>query len=116
MRAVSKTSAVLATMAMLAVAVPVYSQSGSDAGGGAQSSGKQSAGDDAIAKQVYDKLNADPIGYYKHVTVRADKGVVTLGGLVWSDEDLNRAKRIAATVPGVTQVVDRMTIERGPRR
>jgi hypothetical protein len=35
---------------------------------------------------------------------------------MWSDEDLKKAKRIAAAVPGVTKVVDRMTIEREPRR
>jgi osmotically-inducible protein OsmY len=116
MRVVSQSRAALAAVATLAVAFPVYSQTGSGAGGGAQSSAKQSAGDDAIAKQVYDKLNADPTGYYKHVTVRADHGVVTLGGIVWSDVDLNKAKRIAASVPGVKNVVDRMTIEQGPRR
>jgi osmotically-inducible protein OsmY len=115
MRVVSKIGAALVAAVALAVAVPVYSQTGSGAGGGAQSS-KQSAGDDAIAKQVYDKLNADPTGYYKHVTVRADHGVVTLGGIVWSDDDLNKAKKIAASVPGVKNVVDRMTIEQGPRR
>jgi osmotically-inducible protein OsmY len=115
MRVVSKSSAALAAAA-LAVAVPVYSQTGLEAGGGAHISAKQSAGDDAIVKQVYDKLNADPTGYYKHVTVRADHGVVTLGGIVWSDDDLNNAKRIAASVPGVKSVVDRMTIEQGPRR
>lgn len=114
MLVVSKSSATLAALATLAVAVPVYSQTGSDAGGGAQSSQNQSPQDAEIARRVYDKLNSDPVNYYKHVTVRAENGVVTLGGIVWSDIALNKAKKLASSVPGVKKVVDQMQLERNP--
>jgi osmotically-inducible protein OsmY len=45
--------------------------------------------------------------------VQADNGVVHLGGYVWNDEDLYEAQRVAGAVPGVTQVVDDMELERG---
>ena len=51
--------------------------------------------------------------YARHITIRADSGVVTLGGYVWSPEDLVQAKDDAQAVPGVTKVVDRMEVDRG---
>jgi len=69
--------------------------------------------DKDTAAQVYSALNADPNIFARHIDVRADNGVVHLGGYVWNDKDLFAAKRIASTVPGVTQVVDDMELERG---
>jgi osmotically-inducible protein OsmY len=89
-------------------------QSESNAGGGAQTASKQSPADNRIARQVYDNLSADKVDYYKHVTVSADHGIVTLGGSVATTEALNKAKKIASGVPGVTKVIDQMTLERPP--
>jgi osmotically-inducible protein OsmY len=95
-------------------ALPVRAQSSSDAGGGAQETSRQSPADKQLAQRVYAQLTADRLDYYKHVTVLADNGVVTLGGSVGTTDALNKAKRIAGGVPGVTKVVDQMTLERAP--
>jgi osmotically-inducible protein OsmY len=95
-------------------ALPVCAQSSSDAGGGAQTSSRQSPADKDLAQRVYAKLNGDQVDYYKHVTVLADNGVITLGGSVGTPEALNKAKAIAGGVPGVTKVVDQMALERAP--
>jgi osmotically-inducible protein OsmY len=69
--------------------------------------------DNETAARVSSALNADPEIYARHIDVRADNGVVHLGGYVWSDGDLFKAQQIAATVSGVTEVVDDMELERG---
>ncbi len=69
--------------------------------------------DKETAERVQSALNADTYIYARHVTVQADKGVVHLGGYVWNDYDLSEVQRVAAAVPGVTQVVDEMELERG---
>jgi osmotically-inducible protein OsmY len=93
---------------------PAMAQSESNSGGGVQSTENQSAADKQLAQRVYDTLNADQVNLYKHVTVSADSGVVTLGGTVATTAALNKAKKIAGSVPGVTKLLDRMTLERAP--
>ncbi len=73
----------------------------------------QRQADKELAAQVASALNADSRIYARHIDVRAEDGVVHLAGYVWNDNDLYEAKRIAATVPGVTDVVDDMELERG---
>ena len=64
----------------------------------AQSDSNQSPADRTTANHVYAALKADPNGYYRHVTVGANKGAVTLSGFVWSAEALSKAKQIASGV------------------
>ncbi len=110
-----KARVALAVLSLAAVfTLPAYSQSMSDAGGGVQTTSKTSPQDKQIAEQVYAQLKADHVDYYKHVTVSAENGVVTLGGTVATTEALNKAKKIARQVPGVTKVSDQMTMERAP--
>ena len=117
MLAISKTWATLAALSLILTFAPsVMAQSDSSAGGGVQTNSKQSAGDKQLAQDVYNKLNSDQVEYYKHVTVSADNGVVTLGGSVGTSAALNKAKKIAGGVPGVTKVVDRMALERAPNQ
>jgi hyperosmotically inducible periplasmic protein len=117
MIAISKTCATLAALSLiLTSATPLMAQSESNAGGGVQTNSKQSPADKQLAQRVYDKLSADQVGYYKHVTVSADNGVVTLGGSIDTTAALNNAKKIAGGVPGVTKVVDRMALEPAPTR
>jgi len=112
-----KNRSALTGLALAAVfAFPAFSQSASDAGGGVQATSKASPGDKQVAEQVYERLKADDVDYYKHVTVSAENGVVTLGGTVATTEALNKAKKIAQGVPGVTQVSDKMTLERAPNQ
>jgi len=61
--------------------------------------------DEALTKAIYSALEADPNHYFRHVTVRVDKGVATLGGFVHSSSSIYRARTIASKVPGVTHVV-----------
>ena len=68
--------------------------------------------DKEIAAQVSSALSADPHIFARHIDVWADRGVVHLGGYVWTDTDLYRAKEIAGNVPGVRQVVDDLQLER----
>jgi osmotically-inducible protein OsmY len=69
--------------------------------------------DKETVNQVQLALNADNLLYARHITVRSDGGVVSLGGYVWSQPDLEEAQRIAASVPGVHKVVNEMELERG---
>jgi osmotically-inducible protein OsmY len=74
---------------------------------------EQQVVDKETAENVEVALNADTHIYARHISVQADNGVVHLGGYVWNDEDLYEAQRVAGAVPGVTQVVDDMELERG---
>lgn len=71
--------------------------------------------DREMAERVQLALNSDQVLYARHITVHANSasGVVTLGGYVWTTEELNEAKDDARAVPGVTKVVDRMEVDRG---
>ena len=113
------TPAALAAAALvvgLTATLPLLAQSTSNIGGGPQTTSNESPADKATAQRVYDKLNADQVDYYKHVTVTAEKGVVTLGGQVATTHALNKAKKLAAGVQGVTKVVDQMEVEAAPTR
>jgi osmotically-inducible protein OsmY len=74
---------------------------------------EQRQADSEMADRVQLALNSDRVLYARHITIRADGGVVTLGGYVWSPEDLIQAKEDAGAVPGVAKIVDRMEIDRG---
>jgi len=79
---------------------------------------RSGSSDRALAARVTNALAKDQTHYYRHVTVSASKGVVTLGGFVTGAASLARAKQIAAGVPGVSKVVDQMQLqpegEQGP--
>lgn len=61
--------------------------------------------DQLLAQRVSAALNADPTYFFRHVTVQANAGVITLSGYVWSQPAITRARQIAGKTPGVTQVV-----------
>ena len=72
--------------------------------------------DEVLANSVYAQLNADPTYYYRHVDVSVDNGVAHLSGYVWSTEALYRARQIARSVPGITDVVtSQLELERNGR-
>src|SRR5580658_10156851 len=68
--------------------------------------------DKEIAARVQDALDADKLLYAKHITVRSYDGVVHLSGYVWDPPDLNEAQSVAEQVPGVTQVVNDLELQR----
>jgi osmotically-inducible protein OsmY len=69
--------------------------------------------DATIAAQVESALLADPTIYARHVDITVDRGVVHLGGYVWSAHDYQLARNDAASVPGVRGVDIEMELMRG---
>jgi osmotically-inducible protein OsmY len=69
--------------------------------------------DNDTAGRVQAELAADQTLYARHITVRADSGVVTLDGYAWTPEELLAAKEDAEQVSGVTKVVNRIEVDRG---
>ena len=80
---------------------------------GPRKSEAQQQADNETANRVQFALNADKELFARHITVRADDGIVVLGGYVWTQPELLEAIRIAGLVPGVAKVVDRIEIDRG---
>lgn len=74
---------------------------------------QERAEDAELARQVEAALNADPRIYARHVDVNSNRGVITLSGLIWSNEDYLLAKQDAALVPGVIRVDASMDLVRG---
>lgn len=64
-----------------------------------------------MTKAVYAALDADPNHFFRHVTVKVENGVATLGGFVHSSSSIYRARTIAGKVPGVTRVVSTLQLE-----
>jgi osmotically-inducible protein OsmY len=79
--------------------------------GPAKSDAQQQA-DRETAARVQAALDADQHLYAKHITVRADNGVVRLSGYVWDPPDLMEAKSVAELVPGVSNVVNDLELQR----
>lgn len=73
------------------------------------------AADDDVVARVEQALLRDPQIFARHIDVDAERGVVRLSGYVWSSEDFFEAKRVAATVPGVTAVVSQLEMMVGGR-
>ena len=69
--------------------------------------------DKDLSDQVLTALTSDKTLYARHINVRADNGVVTLTGHVWTTEELAAAPQIAQSVPGVSKVVNRIEVDRG---
>jgi len=69
--------------------------------------------DKETADRVLAALSADEELYSRHINVHANSGVVRLSGYVWTQPDLEEAKRVAETVQGVSSVVDDLELERG---
>lgn len=80
---------------------------------GPRKSDAERQADSAMVDHVQAALNADQVLYARHITIRADDGVVTLGGYVWTPEELAMARQDAQAVPGVAKIVDRMEVDRG---
>ena len=72
----------------------------------------QKHADREVARRVESALDNDKLLYAKHITVRAEDGVVRLSGYVWDPPDIYEAQRIAQRVDGVTQVVNDLELQR----
>ena len=72
----------------------------------------QAEADKVMAERVEAALNSDRSLFAKHINVNADKGVVRLSGYVWEASDFEEAVYIASNVPGVTQVINDLELNR----
>jgi osmotically-inducible protein OsmY len=79
---------------------------------GQHKSEAESQADRATAERAESALAADQELFSRHITVRADNGVVRLTGFVWDPPDLVEAERIVQAVPGVTRVVNSLELQR----
>ena len=80
---------------------------------GARKTDAERAADNDTAARVQAALAADKVLYSRHITVRADGGVVTLSGYTWTPEELLAAEQDALQVSGVAKVVNRIEVDRG---
>ena len=74
---------------------------------------EQRADDRSLVEQVQAQFASDPTLFSRHITVRADNGVVTLGGYAWTPEELTAAADDAQRASGVTKVVNNIEVDRG---
>ncbi len=66
--------------------------------------------DQAITSSIQAKLFQDPVLKTRDIHVTTQKGVVVLNGVVNSDQEKAEVERLASTAPGVTQVIDQMSV------
>jgi hyperosmotically inducible periplasmic protein len=72
----------------------------------------QKQADKETAERVETALVSDKVLYAQHIFVNADNGVVRLSGYVWEAADFQLAVAIAENVPGVTEVVNNLELNR----
>jgi hypothetical protein len=78
--------------------------------GVARSASDREPGDEALAEAVRRELREDAATADLAVDVRVRGGVALLGGVVAGPEDAENAEAVAARVPGVRQVVERLDL------
>ena len=69
-------------------------------------SAAQQQADQATTQRVQAALNAQTNTNFSKVNVSTYDGVVRLGGLVWSTDDIYTAAHVAGAVPGVKRVTN----------
>ena len=74
----------------------------------------QAINDTLIDHNVGHALSTDPVLKYPDVKVNVYNGTAQLTGFVDSEEQRTRAAQIAAGVPGVTKVVNEITLKPTP--
>ena len=98
-------------LTLLAVAIAVSGLSACVSG--PSRTPEQRQADIELVESVQSALASDHTLYARHITVRADDGVVTLAGYVWTTEELAAVPDIVRSVSGVTNVVNRIEVDRG---
>jgi hyperosmotically inducible periplasmic protein len=72
---------------------------------------KDTAAEAALTSKIKAKMVLDDYIKARTIDVTTDRSTVTLSGTVRSVEEHDRAIRLARETAGVTQVVDRLTVE-----
>ena len=80
--------------------------------------GERTAGrvldDKTITAKVVTALKTEPVFKFDQVDVKTFDGVVQLSGFVNTDEQKNRAAELAQQTPGVSQVVNSISLKPQP--
>ena len=66
--------------------------------------------DRGITGKVRSSLNNSPVYKFPHVAVATYNGIVQLSGFVYKDEQKNEASELAKRVPGVTEVINNISL------
>jgi hypothetical protein len=72
--------------------------------------GSTTSGDPQITSAIQGKLYSDPTIQSKQISVQTTNGVVTLAGTVTTEAERMQASSAAATIPGVTTVVNNIKV------
>ena len=73
---------------------------------------RETPSDARTAQDIDQRLKADPRHLFRHVNVTVEGGVARLGGFVYSEDALAKAKQIATETPGITRVDSEMKLQR----
>jgi hyperosmotically inducible protein len=66
--------------------------------------------DKHLTSEIKDRLAGEPVYKFDHVDVKTFDGVVQLSGFVGTEEQKQHAATIAQTVPGVSRIVNGITV------
>ena len=80
-------------------------------GAGDERSAGRRVDDTHITRQVETELRNEPVYKFTDVDVKTFDGVVQLSGFVNTDEQKRRAGEMAQRIPGVSQVVNNITLK-----
>jgi hyperosmotically inducible periplasmic protein len=81
-----------------------------DASAAAAPTGRQA--DRALRRKVYAAIGKDKAINAGDISVRAKNGAVTLSGTVSDPAQVGKVEEIAKSVPGVTSVTNKLTVEK----
>jgi len=95
---------------LLAVASLTGCQTWGHRGDGERTAGRM-VDDAKITADVQHDLKVEPVYKFSDVDVKTFNGVVQLSGFVTTDEQKSRAGEIAQQTPGVSQVVNNITMK-----
>ena len=70
----------------------------------------QTIDDAAITTAVETELTSDRLSNLLRIDVGSERGVVSLGGVVWTEEQRVRAERLAHQVKGVVRVKNKLQV------
>ena len=70
----------------------------------------QTINDAAITTAVEAELTSDRLSDFPRINVDTERGVVSLGGVVWTEDQRVRAERLAHQVKGVVKVKNKLQV------
>jgi osmotically-inducible protein OsmY len=102
---------VTGTSAVVAVISLTGCKSKSSNGSTSQRTEGRQLDDRTISENVAERLKKEPVYKFEDVDVRTYGGVVQLAGFVNTEDQKRRAGDLAATVPGVSHVINNISLK-----